>query len=41
LVWLHSRKAKMLTDKDTVVLADFENTTGDAVFDGTIRQGSP
>ena len=37
--WLHSRKAKMLTDKDTVVLADFENTTGDAVFDGTIRQG--
>jgi len=37
--WLHSRRPKMLTDKDTVVLADFENTTGDAVFDGTIRQG--
>jgi eukaryotic-like serine/threonine-protein kinase len=37
--WLPSRKSKMLTDKDTVVLADFENTTGDAVFDGTIRQG--
>jgi eukaryotic-like serine/threonine-protein kinase len=37
--WFTSRKPKMLTDKDTVVLADFENTTGDAVFDGTIRQG--
>jgi eukaryotic-like serine/threonine-protein kinase len=38
--WLTSRKPKkMLTDKDTVVLADFENTTGDTVFDGTIRQG--
>jgi eukaryotic-like serine/threonine-protein kinase len=38
--WLiHSRKPKMLTDKDTLVLADFENTTGDSVFDGTIRQG--
>jgi tetratricopeptide (TPR) repeat protein len=28
-----------LTNKDTVVLADFSNTTGDAVFDGTLRQG--
>ena len=28
-----------LTEKDTVVLADFANTTGDAVFDGTLRQG--
>lgn len=28
-----------LTDKDTVVLADFANSTGDAVFDGTLRQG--
>ncbi|MGB6689603.1 MAG: winged helix-turn-helix domain-containing protein [Terracidiphilus sp.] len=37
--WHASRKPKILTDKDTVVLADFENTTGDAVFDGTIRQG--
>src|SRR5262249_4344730 len=27
------------TDKDTIVLADFTNTTGDAVFDGTLRQG--
>jgi eukaryotic-like serine/threonine-protein kinase len=28
-----------LTQKDTVVLADFTNTTGDPVFDGTLRQG--
>jgi eukaryotic-like serine/threonine-protein kinase len=27
-----------LTDKDTVLLADFVNTTGDAVFDGTMKQ---
>jgi len=31
-------KAK-LTDKDTIILADFTNTTGDPVFDGTLRQG--
>jgi eukaryotic-like serine/threonine-protein kinase len=39
--WLfHSRnKVHALTDKDTIVLADFTNTTGDAVFDGTLRQG--
>src|SRR6266704_6662235 len=34
-----SRKAHALTDKDTIVLADFMNTTGDPVFDGTLRQG--
>ena len=34
-----SRKAHALTDKDTVVLADFTNKTGDSVFDGTLRQG--
>jgi len=28
-----------LTDKDTIVLADFANTTRDSVFDGTLRQG--
>jgi tetratricopeptide (TPR) repeat protein len=28
-----------LTDKDTIVLADFTNTAGDPVFDGTLRQG--
>ena len=36
--WVISHRQKRLTDKDTLVLADFENTTGDAVFDGTIRQ---
>jgi serine/threonine protein kinase/tetratricopeptide (TPR) repeat protein len=28
-----------LTDKDTIVLAEFTNTTGDPVFDETLRQG--
>src|SRR5580693_5564317 len=38
--WLFfSRKARALTDKDTIVLADFTNSTGDSVFDGTLRQG--
>ena len=38
--WLFfSRKAHALTEKDTLVLADFTNTTGDTVFDGTLRQG--
>jgi tetratricopeptide (TPR) repeat protein len=32
------RKAHALTDKETIVLADFTNTTGDTVFDGTLRQ---
>ena len=34
-----SHRSKPLTDKDTIVLADFANTTGDPVFDGTLRQG--
>ena len=37
--WFSMRKPHMLTDKDTVVLADLTNTTGDPVFDGTLRQG--
>lgn len=38
--WLYaSRPSRPLTDKDSIVLADFVNTTGDAVFDGTLRQG--
>lgn len=28
-----------LTGRDTIVLADFENSTGEAVFDGTLRVG--
>ncbi len=31
--------APILTDKDTIVLADFDNNTGDPVFDDTLRQG--
>jgi eukaryotic-like serine/threonine-protein kinase len=34
-----SRRIHGLTDKDTIVLADFANATGDPVFDGTLRQG--
>jgi eukaryotic-like serine/threonine-protein kinase len=38
--WLyHTRRAQALTSKDTIVLADFDNKTGDAVFDDTLRQG--
>ena len=37
--YFYSRGAARLTDKDTIVLADFTNSTGDSVFDGTLRQG--
>lgn len=33
------RSHKMLGERDTLLLADFDNKTGDAVFDGTLRQG--
>jgi len=36
--YFRSRSAKHLTDKDTIVLADFANTTGDSVFDDTLKQ---
>jgi serine/threonine protein kinase/tetratricopeptide (TPR) repeat protein len=32
-------RAPVLTEKDTILLADFTNTTGDPVFDGTLKQG--
>jgi tetratricopeptide (TPR) repeat protein len=35
--WLNGRKAQTLTEKDTIVLSDFTNTTGDAIFDDTLR----
>jgi eukaryotic-like serine/threonine-protein kinase len=38
-LYYRSQQAKPLTARDTVVIADFTNTTGDAVFDGTLRQG--
>ena len=38
--WLFfSRKVHALTDKDTIVLADFANTTGDPIFDDTLKTG--
>jgi len=38
LLFFRSRQAAGLTAKDTLVLADFANTTGDPVFDGTLKQ---
>jgi len=35
--WFFSRKTHALTDKDTIVLADFDNKTGDRVFDDTLK----
>jgi eukaryotic-like serine/threonine-protein kinase len=37
LYW-RSTNAHALTEKDTILLADFINTTGDPVFDGTLKQ---
>ncbi len=38
-VWYFNRTGGgPLSEKDTILLADFENTTGDAVFDGTLKQ---
>jgi tetratricopeptide (TPR) repeat protein len=39
LAYFYLRRTPKLTDKDTIVLADFSNTTSDSVFDGTLRQG--
>jgi serine/threonine protein kinase len=39
-LYFRSRQAMArLTDKDTIVLSDFDNKTGDAVFDDTLKQG--
>src|SRR5271165_3203282 len=35
--WLSPRRPS-LTEKNTIVLADFTNTTGESVFDGTLKQ---
>jgi tetratricopeptide (TPR) repeat protein len=34
---LFSAPARTLTEQDTIVVADFENTTGEAVFDGALK----
>jgi serine/threonine protein kinase/Tfp pilus assembly protein PilF len=36
-LYYRSHLQKPLTEKDTIVLADFSNTTGDAVFDDTLK----
>jgi serine/threonine protein kinase/tetratricopeptide (TPR) repeat protein len=38
LFFLHNRKAHALTETDTIVLADFANSTGNPVFDDTLKQ---
>jgi serine/threonine protein kinase/tetratricopeptide (TPR) repeat protein len=35
--YFYFHRAPKLTDKDTIVLADFANSTGDAIFDDTLK----
>ena len=37
--YFFTHREPKLTEKDVIVLGDFTNTTGDTVFDGTLRQG--
>ncbi len=36
--FFYFRRAQALTERDSILLADFVNTTGEAVFDGTLKQ---
>lgn len=36
--YFYRHRNRPLTDKDTILLADFTNTTGETVFDGTLKQ---
>jgi tetratricopeptide (TPR) repeat protein len=38
-LFLHFEQSPALIARDTILLADFVNTTGDAAFDGTLKQG--
>jgi len=38
-LYYRAHQARPLTDKDSIVLSDFTNTTGDSVFDDTLKQG--
>ncbi|HSS95807.1 MAG TPA: tetratricopeptide repeat protein, partial [Terriglobales bacterium] len=38
LALTYTRRAQALTEKDFILLTEFTNTTGDAVFDGTLKQ---
>jgi eukaryotic-like serine/threonine-protein kinase len=37
--YLYFHRSPKLAEKDSIVIADFTNATGDPVFDGTLRQG--
>ena len=37
--YFYFHRAPLLTSRDSIVVADFTNTTGDPVFDGTLREG--
>jgi eukaryotic-like serine/threonine-protein kinase len=37
-VYFRSTRAQAITEKDSILLADFVNTTGDGVFDGTLKK---
>ncbi len=39
LLYWRAHRITRLSEKDTIVLADFANSTGDTVFDGALRQG--
>ena len=36
--YLYKRNSNSLTERDTILLTDFVNTTGEAVFDSTLKQ---
>jgi eukaryotic-like serine/threonine-protein kinase len=38
-LYLHSHSRPKLTERDTIVLGDFDNTTGDPLYDDTLKQG--
>jgi len=38
-LYYRSHQSNRLTEKDTIVLSDFDNKTGDRVFDDTLKQG--
>jgi len=37
--FLYINRKPVLTEQDTILVADFLNTTGDSIFDGTLKQG--
>jgi len=38
-LYYRAHRSRPLTDKDTIVLSDFDNKTGDPVFDDTLKKG--